>query len=215
MATKICIFCGCRHNSLNCNNREVRELDRMALCMSYDTCPDFKTFPINHLRYIAHYYAQYERAIVVKWWDPPNKKRFNRIAKYSPISMELSKGRMVKALTDRWKGFASYRINMKTPSPDCEECPVCMDCMVKYEWDHVYGKVIKKTCAKFNDCYEEFLPVITKCQHTFCGVCWDTLLKTNVKEIGYVNHVWDYTKYVSCPMCRYKVIIKTDDPQLR
>jgi hypothetical protein len=208
MSTKevvACVFCGSKHQQKNgyiyCYDPKLKHLERMEYCMAFEECPKFDVYPINELRYIAFHYARYQKAIPSAWHTTLGN-RYNRAFGYAPISLTLSKNRMVKALVDRWNGFATFR-EKKTSSPTqevhAEECPICMEQMLRYYWSDKFARIAMQT--------KGYGVVTTRCKHTFCGGCWGNMLKTNVKRRGYVNHVWDNTECLACPLCRAEIVL--------
>ena len=169
--------------------------------MAFEECPKFDVYPINELRYIAFHYARYQKAIP-SGWETRLGNRYNRAFGYAPISLTLSKNRLVKALVDRWNGFATFREKktLSTEEVSYEECPICIEHMIRHTWSNKLARNAMHTQNGRG-------VIVTQCKHKFCGTCWGNMLKTNVREIGYVNHVWDNSKYVACPLCRTQIKI--------
>lgn len=196
---KPCVFCGHKHKQIDkyCQHPSLKHLECMEKCMSFEECPQFDTYPINELRFIAYHYAKYKKAIPENPYRTYGTK-YNHAFGYDPIPLTLSKNRMVKALVDRWNVYETFR---KTKASTCEEtmddCPICMEPFMLHKWCDHFARIAVHT--QNNGC------IITACKHRFCGKCWGHLLLNNVKEIGYENHVWNHTRCLNCPMCRQQV----------
>ena len=170
--------------------------------MAFEECPKFDVYPINELRYIAFHYARYQKAIP-SGWETRLGNRYNRAFGYAPISLTLSKNRLVKALVDRWNGFATFREKKTSSNQEVtyEECPICIEHMICHAWSNRLARNAMHTQSKRGGI------IVTQCKHTFCGTCWGNMLKTNVKRRGYVNHVWDDTECLACPLCRTEIVL--------
>jgi hypothetical protein len=207
-----CIYCNGRHSSHRCNNREILMLiPRMEYCMGFDECPQFDKFPINQLRYIADYFVLFKHAMPTLGtciWFRTRGNKYNRKYGLDPIP-HTTKTRMVKALVERWNGFAQFRIDKAANQANHhDDCPICTEHMVSYHWKDEYARSALVYCESTNSRGELVFPTRTKCNHMFCGSCWDMFIQTNTKERGYVNHVWDDSKYVACPLCRTEILVK-------
>ena len=214
-----CIFCGIRHNFMYCSSPILTKLDKMEGWLGWNVCPDFSVHPINELRYIALRYSAFEKAMpwpYDRFSYGGNGNRYNREFGYNPIPIALNKPRMIKALVERWKGFETFRANRDAGPVEVEtNCPVCMDDMVKTQWCDKFAKhrIYQHKILRLRG--KVVHPHLTRCNHRFCGVCWDTFLQTNVKQKGYVNHVWNDTEYVACPMCRAEILVERLPPTIR
>lgn len=201
-AAERCLFCNSlTHGSERCNsnmNGRRKILDSMWMCMVQPECPEFESFPINELRYIASNYAIYEKAA---WPHDHLGNKYNRKYLRRPISLTLSKKRIVRALVDRWGGFAPVRELMSSP-PECKECPICYENMYMYHWSQRTSSWIE-TCVHTYGAKYETPMLVSQCKHEFCGRCWGAHAEQNKK---YDAGCGQY--YVNCPMCRRKVHIR-------
>jgi len=170
--------------------------------MLEDETPDFKSFPINELRFIASTFMkcqkQQEKGYVRNYLFPcPVSLKYL----YSPIQYTLTKTRMAQELTARWSVYSSIRNHKKhgKPEGECDDCPICMDTMSQFLWNPT--KLRWEVTPLSND------NVRTQCGHSFCGRCWDMHLDTNGKNEEY--YLWPADgralKYIHCPMCRHKM----------
>ena len=212
-----CIFCNSlSHVEANCNSnmkgRRQMLTDIGRNFMLDDALPDFKSFPINELRFIASKYEVSQKI--------PNKRDvrtcvsgyFGRECEveylYSPIPPTLTKSRMISDLVRRWTIYASVRNNHTHEKPEDEDCPICMDCMStstwnprKLNWDMVAAKSSVPDALFANN-------IRTQCGHTFCGGCWELHVRANSKVEYHENRFDDEPTgqmVVSCPMCRHKM----------
>lgn len=196
-----CVFCGYQHNYNDkvCYD-SFKHLESMQECMAFEECPKFEEYPINQLRFIAFHYAKYRKAIpdFSYNYSGGQGKLYNREFGYDPIPLTLSKNRMVKALVDRWHGFATFR-NKKTlySMKEYEDCPICMEHFICHKWCNHYARLALHS--------ERNGAILTSCKHKFCGQCWGNLLQKHVREVGYVNHEWISTLCLHCPMCRTQI----------
>jgi hypothetical protein len=202
MASPRCLFCNClSHVSSRCNsnmNGRRQILDDMEICMLLPECPDFNSFSINELRYIASKYALYERAA---WQHDRMGNRYNREYLRRPIPLTLSKNRTVQALVDRWAGFAPIRELMCTP-PEDKDCPICYENMLIHHWSRRISSWIADCVYTYDAKYTS--PVLlNNCKHMFCGKCWEGHTDQNKKYNVHHNR-----HYVNCPMCRAVVYCK-------
>ena len=201
MASKRCVYCNClSHTSDKCNsnmNGRRKFLDGMWNCMIRAECPDFNTFPINELKYIATKYALYEKAV---WSNDHMGQQFNREYLRRPISLTISKNRLVRALVDRWTGFADMR-KMLHSQPEDVDCPICYEKLFNYRWSFRTSSWMKEYEYINDPCHEN--PVaMNRCKHMFCGRCWDGHITRNSKYDDRIGQA-----YVDCPMCRDHVYI--------
>ena len=200
-----CVFCGSNHHKhIYCCEPKLKHLDRMEYCMAFEECPKFDEYPINELRYIAFHYARYQKANPSAWQTKLGN-RYNRAFGYVPIPLTLSKKRMVKALVDRWNGFATFR-EKKTSSPtqemeDEDDCPICLEKIARHEWCDKFARITSRSIRG---------TIVTRCKHTFCGGCWGRLLLSGIRQRGYVNHVWDDTECLACPLCRTEITLNNE-----
>ena len=218
-----CVFCNsASHTTANCNSnmkgrrRMLSDLGRDF--MLEDEIPDFNSFPINELRFIASKYESFQKI--------PNKRNMKRQMSnyfdrpclvdylYSPIPTTLTKTRVIKELTLRWTMYAPVRVNHNHEKPEDEDCPICLECLyiprwnlVSLEWDMVTPNLYSPDAPDDGN-------VITLCGHIFCGCCWEKHKTASGKlDQEYYNKknilVDEFTKcirmMVSCPLCRGKV----------
>jgi len=198
-STARCDFCNSlSHKTRRCNsnmNGRRTMLDGMINCMVRTECPDFNSFPINELRYIAHNYALYEKTT---WPHDHMGNKFNRKYSLQPIPLTLSKNRLVRALVERWTGFAPVRELIASP-PEIKDCPICYENMFMYNWCQRTSTWIERCVYTYGAKYES--PVLLNtCKHLFCGRCWGAHTDQNKKF-----DAWQNRPYVNCPMCRAKV----------
>lgn len=201
MSTDRCLFCNCRsHKTTGCNsnmNGRRKLLDGMSECMLLPECPDFNSFPINELRYIAHNYVLYAKTT---WPYEHMGNKYNRKYLRQPISLTLSKNRLVRALVDRWTGLAPVRALMSSP-PENKDCPICYETMITHKWFQLKASWVEVCLHTYDAKYVSPMRA-DSCKHTFCGRCWGAHVDYNNKY----NEEFDYY-YVDCPMCRSKVYI--------
>ena len=124
-----------------------------------DALPDFKSFPINELRFIASKYEVSQKI--------PNKRKMKQHMSdyfdrpclvdylYSPIPTTLTKSRMIKDLTSRWRIYTVVRVNYNHEKPENDDCPICME-------------DLKQTDL-----------LVTRCGHQFHGTCMLRHMKTH------------------------------------
>ena len=177
-----CLLCNCvSHTTANCNSnmkgrREI--LDVMKDCLMDDKMPDFKSFPVNELRYIVNNLLKKIRG---------------------KISLTLSKTRIVCELVTRWKLYAPVR-SLKQVSPEQDDCPICMEQMTfsiwnsrRLRWD-LHEAILSPPDALFHG------NIKTECGHTFCGSCWERHYGANLK---YSHQTGE--QYLCCPLCRHEL----------
>ena len=195
-ASNRCLYCNSlSHPSRACNsnmNGRRNLLDSMANCMMLKECPDFSSFAINELRYIATNYAMYEKTT---WPYDHMGNRYNRKYLLHPISMTLSKNRTVRALVDRWTGFAPVR-ELRLSEPESNDCPICYDNMFVYHWDQCSASWKDRWVYTYGAKYECPM-VVDNCKHTFCGRCWAGHTEQNKKYDALRGQY-----FVNCPLCR-------------
>jgi hypothetical protein len=196
MSDERCVFCNsATHTMAKCNsnfNGQRKQIDDLWRFLVQDKCPDFNTYPLNQLRYIAYHFARYEKAIPLKRGSMGHK--YNRKYLLNPISLTLSKPRTVRALVERWTGFKSVR-DLRSSVPEGDSCPICIETPLTVpKWDLEHSKWDMEYCLADDD----DLLIITKCKHLFCGSCWNAHLRSNIRR----DHLGEY---VACPMCRSRV----------
>jgi hypothetical protein len=205
-----CVFCNnSSHTTANCNsNMNGRRKILTDIGMNFvleDETPDFKSFPINELRFIAStYYVKFQKQ---------TEKRYVRNylfchlsalkCLYSPIQNTLTKTRMIQELTDRWRVYRPIRNHKKNGKPEgeCDDCPICMDTMSQYLWNS--NRLNWEVTPICND------NIRTQCGHSFCGSCWDRHLDSNGKiEYDVIDGWRDQPTgrmYINCPICRHQM----------
>jgi len=212
-AREPCIFCNSlSHRSTSCNsNMKGRRELLVTLGQNFmldDKIPDFASFPINELRFIASNYMNFQKQILKQHMDWYFCKYITKEF-YSHIPFTLTKTRLIKNLQIRWNMYEQIRNNKKIVPFEDEDCPICLDristCCWNTEilnWDIIVTKTSRPE-AMFDG------NIKTKCGHTFCGDCWEMHTNANSK-IEYREDCWyneaTGNKYVSCPMCRCKLI---------
>ena len=212
-----CMFCNSlSHVAANCNsnmNGHRQLLTKIGKdFMLDDTLPDFNSFPLNELRFIASVYDEFQKI--------PNKQYMKRMYMYfdrpclvdylyTPIPATLTKSRIIKQLKDRWRLYAEVRATRNHGKPEDEDCPICMDCMTiciwsppKLKWDRLTTKTPLPN-ARFDG------NIRTPCGHTFCGSCWEMHVNANSKPEYYDRFDDERTgrMILSCPMCRHKMLV--------
>ena len=193
-----CVFCNSlSHNKENCNsnfNGRRKDLDDGWDFLIHEFEPQFETFAVNELRYVAWHYGCYEGAI--HDWKEKTTQQYNRKYKFRPIDLTLPKPLLIKELSRRWKNFQHVRdlAKKKPESTEEDDCPICFECTpTTYAWSHNIANWIKQKIGQ----------VVTECKHSFCIECWDNHIQKNHKhEWGHGNKM-----YVSCPMCRHKITV--------
>jgi len=213
-----CVFCNSpSHTTAECNSnmkgRRKTLFDIGSTFMLDDTLPDFKSFPINELRFIVSIYEDFQKTSYKRYVKKYMCRYFGRKGDvveylYSPIPFTLTKNRMIIELTRRWRIYAPVRINHYHKRPEDNDCPICMDRMSTHTWNHFKLKwdVIVKPwlpSSMFNG------NIRTLCGHNFCGSCWEMHLNANSKVEYFVNLFREEEPtgrmIVSCPMCRHQM----------
>ena len=185
---KNCLFCdSARHNSMNCTSTKKGQLPQLYKCMENIECPQFATFTLQELKFIA-FTVPYQHTLESSGGQGRGNK-YNRKYGRSPIPLTLSKNRMVKALQERWEGFRSIREKYHNkPTAELDDCPICLERMQDCSWswrDSKWSRDYNLNTVK------------TICNHHFCDNCWG-----NIKQN-------DDGLTKSCPLCR-KHIKQTD-----
>jgi len=215
--TTPCVFCNSvSHTTQRCNSnmkgRRKILTDIGETFMLNDALPDFKSFPINELRFIASIYENFQKTLNKQYIRKRMYGYFDREYDidylYSHIPLTLTKNRIINDMTHRWTIYANVRFNHNHKKPEDEDCPICMDCMSNYRWNPYklkWNMIASKTQlphAMFDG------NIITSCGHTFCGDCWEMHLKANGK-VEYHNDRFreELTGriMVCCPMCRNRM----------
>ena len=217
-----CVFCNSvSHTTANCNSnmkgRRKLLTDIGNTFMLHDDPPDFNSFPLNELRFIASVYDKFQqipdkdymKRMYYRYFDRPFVVEYL----YSPIQATLTKSRMIKQLKDRWRLYAGVRREKNHRKPEDEDCPICMDCMNIHIWNPrklFWDRLTAKTPlpgARFDG------NIRTPCGHTFCGGCWEMHINANSRieyrenEDRENNWLDEPTgrQVLCCPMCRHKM----------
>lgn len=218
-STSRCLFCNsASHPNNRCNSnmkgrRALLEVTAEFMMWS-DVIPQFESFPINELRFIANTYN--------------NGTKFTRIHKYSatrihwdtsvvrylckPIELTLTKTRLVKDLIYRWESYGCVREKKRDKPPESgDDCPICLEQMTIYTWSSKWLNWEEKSYNRHIN-YESHLPtdVITlPCdrRHRFCRQCWVGHADRNSRVL-YDRNTGMPTdqKCVACPLCRAQVV---------
>ena len=212
-----CVFCNSvSHTTTNCNSnmkgRRKILTDIGNNFMLEDALPDFKSFPINELRFIASRYDVFQKT--------PNKRDMRNCMSgyfgrecdveylYSPIPSTLTKSRMISDLVYRWTIYENVRNNHNHEKPEDGDCPICMDYMSTHIWNPIRLKW--DLIATKHPLHDAIFPgnIRTPCGHTFCGGCWELHIKANSKVEYHENRFHEEPTgrmVVCCPMCRHKM----------
>jgi len=205
-----CVYCNSKsHITIRCNsNMKGRRQILMDIGMNFmldDNVPDFKSFPINELRFIASIYEDFQKqpkmSTMYRMYQYFNRRCLVTHL-YSPIKFTtLTKSRIITELKLRWTIYTQVRINKNHKKPEYDDCPICMDCISEAEWNPTYLNWETKAGNNM---------VRTTCGHEFCGGCWGMHITANSKPEDN-NPYWmvDLTRprlmYICCPMCRTKM----------
>ena len=173
-----CLFCdSSRHHTAQCRSpMKGKNIENLWLVES----PDFNSYTLNELKFIS-FYNQYEKSLESS--DGMCDQNLNTKYGWNPISLTLSKTRMVKALNERWKIRRPLleKYNHKPEEID-NECPICYNAIQTQYFnyrDSIWESNYNIGTAK------------TTCNHHFCGDCWDKVKRVNTCK--------------SCPLCRTQV----------
>lgn len=216
----IAINCNC---DMQCRRKILTDIGQNF--MLEDTLPDFNSFPINELRFIASIYEDFQKS--------QDKHHMKHQLKYhtceyfdseimveyllSPIPVTITKSRILKEFKLRWTMYAPVRLNKNHKKPENEVCPICWDCLYiprwnpsNLDWDMVTPKLYSPDASDDGN-------VKALCGHILCGCCWEKHTQAN----GYTNYEYyrnqlttplTETKWirmvVNCPLCRKKTPYK-------
>jgi hypothetical protein len=212
-----CTFCNSRsHITSNCNSNMKGRRNILTEIGRYfmldDNLPDFKSFPINELRFIASRYETSQKITTKHYMIKHMRGYFDREYEvdylYTPVPATLTKSRLIKELTHRWNLYIQVRTNYNHEKPEDGDCPICMDCMSTHIWD--------PTKLNWNNiATKSVLPgalflgnIRTQCGHTFCGGCWELHVKANSKPEYHDNRFNQEPtgrSHIQCPMCRHRM----------
>ena len=215
VAVARCVFCNSlSHTTADCNSN-MKGRRQILTKIGYefmldDNLPNFKSLPINELRFIASIYEKFQKISNKRYLRTQMCMYFDNEWQveylYSPIPLTLTKSRMIKELVHRWTIYTSIRKNHNHEKPEDGDCPICMDCMSSYTWNPYklnWDMIVTKLYlddAMFQS------NILTPCRHSFCGSCWELHMKANSK-VEYHEHRFRQEptgrRIVSCPMCRY------------
>lgn len=206
-----CVFCNSlSHTTSKCNsnlNGHRKYLYNIGWTFMLDeTLVDFKSFPVNELRFIISIYENFQKNIKKRYMQKLLLCDVEYL--YSHIPFTLTKKRMISELTQRWLIYAPIRIIHNQKKPEDEDCPICMDSMSTYKWNqyklkwNLYATKVPLPNAMFDG------NIQTLCGHTFCGSCWELHMNANSKIEYRADRFLDEPtgrRIVSCPMCRHKI----------
>jgi|SaaInlStandDraft_5_1057022.scaffolds.fasta_scaffold39210_2 hypothetical protein len=212
-----CTFCNSRsHITSNCNSN-MKGRRRILTYIGWnfildDNLPDFKSFPINELRFIASRYENFQKTVTKHNMNILMSRYFDRDCHvnnlYNPIPVTLTKSRLIKELTRRWTLYIQVRTIYNHQKPEDGDCPICMEYMythiwnpVKLNWDMAATKPYQPGALFASN-------IRTPCGHLFCGDCWDMHMTANSKN-EYKENTWNDEPtgrmILACPMCRHKM----------
>ena len=177
-----------------------------------DTLPDFKSFPINELRFIASIYEDFQKTANKRDMRTCMSWYFGRECEvehlYSPIPATLTKVRMISELVRRWTIYENVRNNHNHKKPEDGDCPICMDCISTHMWNPVRLNWDLVTTKQYPPGARFPGNLRTPCGHSFCGWCWEMHMNANSK-VEYRENTWrdepTGRMLLSCPMCRYQM----------
>ena len=175
-----CLFCdSSRHHTAQCTSTMKGNMSKIYNIWSVES-PDFNSYTLKELKYIS-FCNQYEKSLESS--DGMGDQNLNTKYGRNPISLTLSKTRMVKALNERWKIRRPLleKYNHKPEEID-NECPICYDAIQTQYFN--YRDSIWKSNYNIGI-------VKTTCNHYFCGDCWDKVKRVNTCK--------------QCPLCRSHV----------
>jgi hypothetical protein len=142
--------------------------------------PDFNSYTLKELKYIS-FYNQYEKSLESS--DGMGDQNLNTKYGWNPISLTLSKTRMVKALNERWKIRRPLLEKYYDKPQDIDnECPICYNAIQTQYFNYRDSTWV----SNFN-----IGTIKTICNHHFCGDCWDKVKHVNTCK--------------QCPLCRSQV----------
>ena len=174
-----CPFCDSPHHvAFDCFNSLNGRRVILDKCMMSQEIPDFQSYTKKELKLVAY---------ITPYKDTMARISGKRYSGYDPISLTLSKSRLVERLIDRWNTLEAMRHTYYRP-PHGEECPICYESPDQFYWSITKGKWKKK--HKLN----EYIKVTTKCNHTYCKKCWDSIHSSSY-----------YDDDKKCPMCRENI----------
>lgn len=204
-STSRCLFCNsASHPNNRCNsNMKGRRalLEVTAEFMMSDVIPQFESFHVNELRFIANTYN--------------NGKKFTRVfvnPSHDIIQLTLTKTRLVKDLIYRWESYGCVREKKRDKPPESgDDCPICLEQMTIYTWSSKWLNWEEKSYNRHIN-YESHLPtdVITlPCdrRHRFCGQCWVNHTNRNARVVYDQNTgIPTDQMCVACPLCRAQTV---------
>jgi len=214
-----CLFCNsATHSNDRCNSnmngRKVLLIDTCKSILWSDVMPNFNSFKINELKYIANRY-NIEVIPSLRIHRRPAYKihRNDNVVRWlsNPVSLTLTKRLIVKQLNQMWLYFTDIR-DKKKHKPVDDDCPVCLDQMTIHIWSDKWLRWEEKSYNHHINNGRRFTTdVITlPCdgRHRFCGRCW-TGHKSRNGRIIYQKDSWGLDTHVptdkvdvTCPLCR-------------
>lgn len=175
-----CLFCdSSRHRTAQCTSTMKGNMSKIYNIWSVES-PDFNSYTLKELKYIS-FYNQYEKSLESS--DGMGDQNLNTKYGWNPISLTLSKTRMVKALNERWKIRRPLLEKYYDKPQDIDnECPICYNAIQTQYFNYRDSTWI----SNFN-----IGTIKTTCNHHFCGDCWDKVKHVNTCK--------------QCPLCRSQV----------
>lgn len=177
-----CLFCdSARHKTNQCNSTMKGKLNMLGDCMKKLECPDFGSFTLQELKVVA-YLTPYEKSIQS---STMGNNKLNQKYKRNPISLTLSKKRIVKELRERWESLHIVRENYQqkpTVMDEIDDCPICFEPIQDCRWSFTHSVWSRDYSVN---------TVRTKCNHYYCGSCWDNIIPQRY-----------HGSMKSCPLCR-------------
>ena len=184
-----CLFCdSSRHRTAQCTSTMKGNMSKIYNIWSVES-PDFNSYTLKELKYIS-FCNQYEKSLESS--DGMGDQNLNTKYGWNPISLTLSKTRMVKALNERWKIRRPLLEKYYDKPQDIDnECPICYNAIQTQYFN--YRDSIWK--SNFN-----IGTIKTTCNHHFCGDCWDKVKHVNTcKQCPLCRtpvHEWDIRTYI-------------------
>ena len=113
-----CPFCDSPHHvAFDCFNSLNGRRVILDKCMMSQEIPDFQSYTKKELKLVAY---------ITPYKDTMARISGKRYSGYDPISLTLSKSRLVERLIDRWNTLEAMRHTYYRP-PHGEECPICYE----------------------------------------------------------------------------------------
>ena len=187
--TQNCPFCdSARHGPSKCTSNMKGKYNELLCTMISKECPDFQCYNMTELKAIA-FMTPFENNIATGKIPKIYMKEYGSFMRNNPISLSLSKKRMVKALVERWNVLQvcrdKYHYGIDNHEEYEDDCPICYETMTSKYWTNLESKWV----MVYN-----IGTIRTNCNHKFCNTCWDKL---------HTHGYFHTTK--TCPMCRSNV----------